>query len=115
VSYHVGDRLAEKAPERLRGAERRRRGRADAVRGCRSRREGGRWRCRGGVAVVVALPRRQRCRGAGFAEETLPGGGDDVGDEVVLDKDEGVGGKTSGGGGRAGYVRRHGGGIPSGR
>ena len=54
---------------------------------------------------------RWRCRGAGAAEEALPGGGDDVGDEVVLDKDEGVGGETSGDEGRAGYVRRRGGGT----
>ena len=41
----------------------------------------------------------------------MPVGGDDVGDEVVLDEDEGVGGETSGGGGRAGYVRRRDGGT----
>jgi hypothetical protein len=61
------------------------------------------------------LTRRWHCRGAGFAEEALPGGGYDVGDEVVLDEDKGVGGETSGDGGRAGYVRRRGGGIRSGR
>jgi hypothetical protein len=38
---------------------------------------------------------------------------EDAGGEVVLDKDECVGGKSSGGGGRAGYVRRRGGGSPS--
>jgi hypothetical protein len=65
--------------------------------------------------VVVVLPRRRHCRGAGFSEEALPGGGDDVGNEVVLDEDEGVDGETSGGGGRAGYVSRRGGGIRSGR
>ena len=59
---------------------------------------------------MQALPRRRRSRGAGAAE-ALPGGGDDVGDKVVLDEDEGVGGETSGGEGRAGYVRRRGGGT----